>query len=59
MLHPKKKSKTRKEGREIRDPTTLLLLIMIVYLALAPSLRYPLVNLPILMGQTIPNGVTL
>ncbi len=46
MLHPKKKSKTRKEGREIRDPTTLLLLIMIIYLTLAPSLWYLLVTPP-------------
>jgi hypothetical protein len=50
MLHQKKKSKTRKVGKEITDPTTLLPLIMIIYLTLAPSLRYPLVNLPILMG---------
>jgi hypothetical protein len=58
MLHLKKKSRTRKEKREIRDPTTLLPLIMIIYLTLAPSLRYPLVNPLILMGWTILNGVT-
>jgi hypothetical protein len=42
MLHLKKKPRTRKEGREIRDPMTLLPLIMIIYLTLAPSLLYSL-----------------
>jgi hypothetical protein len=45
MLHPKKPM-IRKEGREIRDPTTLHPLIMIIYLTLAPSLWYPLVTPP-------------
>jgi hypothetical protein len=35
-----------KKWGEIRDPTTLLLLIMIIYLTLAPSLRYLLVTPP-------------
>jgi hypothetical protein len=50
MLHPKKKPRTRKGKREIRDLITLLFLTMIIYLTLTPSLRYPLVNPPISMG---------
>jgi hypothetical protein len=38
--------------------TTLLSLTMITCFPVAPSLRYPLVKPPILMGQTIPNGDT-
>jgi hypothetical protein len=30
MLHAKKKPRTRKEGQEIRDPTTLLSVILII-----------------------------
>jgi hypothetical protein len=41
MLHPKKKPRTRKVEREIRDPTTLLPLIMMIYLTLASSSSYP------------------
>jgi hypothetical protein len=60
MIHPKKKSRARakEEGREIRDPITLLSLIMIICLALMPSPQYPSVKPPILMGWTIPNGDT-
>jgi hypothetical protein len=58
MLLPKKKSRAREEEREIRDPTTLLPLTKIIYLPLAPSLRYPLVKRPVLMGRTLPNGDT-
>jgi hypothetical protein len=58
MLYPKKKPRAREEEREIRNPTTLLPLTMIIYLPLAHSLRYPLVKPPISMGQTIPNRDT-
>jgi hypothetical protein len=41
-------SSRRSQGQErkIRDPTTLLPLTMIIYLPIAPSLWYPLVNPP-------------
>jgi hypothetical protein len=44
MLHPKKKSMTKEEEREIRYPISLLPLIMITCLPLAPSPRYPLLK---------------
>jgi hypothetical protein len=44
MLHSKKKSRARKEERDIRDHTTLLPLTMLIYLTLMPSLQYPLVT---------------
>jgi hypothetical protein len=46
MLHPKKKSRAKEEERQIRDPITLLPSIMITYLPLEPSPRYPLVKPP-------------
>jgi hypothetical protein len=46
MLHPKKKSRTRKRKREIRDLITLLHITMVICLTLTPSLRYPLVTPP-------------
>jgi Na+-transporting NADH:ubiquinone oxidoreductase subunit NqrB len=49
MLHPKKKPRARREEREIRDPITLPHLTMIIYLTLAPSHWYLLVNLPVSM----------
>jgi Na+-transporting NADH:ubiquinone oxidoreductase subunit NqrB len=58
MLHPKKKPRARREEREIRDPITLPHLTMIIYLTLAPSHWYLLVNLPVSMRQTIPNRDT-
>jgi hypothetical protein len=58
MLHPRKKSREKGEGREIRDLTTLLPSIMITYLPLAPSPLYLFVKLSVSMGCTIPNGST-
>jgi hypothetical protein len=58
MFHLKNKSRAKEEGREIRDPTTLLPLTMITCLPLAPSLRYLLVKSLVSMGQTILNGGT-
>jgi hypothetical protein len=46
MLHLKKKPRTRKRKREIRDLIILLHITMIIYLTLTPSLRYPLVTPP-------------
>jgi hypothetical protein len=56
MLHLKKKPRARKEEREIRDPTTVLPLNMIICLTLVPSLQCPLVKPLVSMGWDIRNG---
>jgi hypothetical protein len=37
MSHPRKRPRTKGEGKEIRDPTTLVLSIMITYPLVASS----------------------
>jgi hypothetical protein len=46
MIHPKKISRAKEEVREIRDPTKLLSLTMIICLLLTPSPWYQLVKPP-------------
>jgi hypothetical protein len=52
------KGKGKRGRREIRDPTIILHLTMIICLPLTLLPRYPLVKPPILIGWTIPNGDT-